>query len=71
MFKQSTEKEIIDKILNYQQFLKKWDDPSITRFQHVEKIESIPYMKLVEEDDFQRKSNQSEAEKKEDVKDIK
>ena len=59
MFKQSTEKEIIDKILNYQQFLKKWDDPSITRFQHVEKIESIPYMKLVEE------------EKKEDVKDIK
>tara|TARA_R110002126_G_scaffold63455_1_gene162546 strand:+ start:25 stop:207 length:183 start_codon:yes stop_codon:yes gene_type:complete len=60
MFKQSTEKEIIDKILNYQQFLKKWDDPSITRFQHVEKIESIPYMKLEEAE-----------EKKEDVKDIK
>jgi hypothetical protein len=60
MFKQSSEKEIIDKILNYQQFLKKWNDPSITRFQHVEKIESIPYLQLKEEE-----------EKKEDVKDIK
>lgn len=59
MFKQSTEKEIIDKILNYQQFLKKWNDPMITRFQHIEKINSLPYMKLEEE------------EKKEDVKDIK
>jgi hypothetical protein len=62
MFRKLPDQEIIDKILNYQQFLKKWDDPSITRFRHIEKIENVPYMELKEE---------KEVEKKEGIKEIK
>lgn len=65
MFKPQTEKELIDKILNYQQFLKKWDDPSITRFRHIEKIENVPYMELKEE------KEEKEVDKKEGIKEIK
>jgi len=57
MFRPQTEKELIDKILNYQQFLKKWDDPSITRFRHIEKIENVPYMELKEEKEVEKKED--------------
>lgn len=61
MFKQSTEKEIIDKIINYQQFLKKWEDPELSRFQHIEKI---PYMKMAEDE----KKEDEKEDKKEEIK---
>jgi len=64
-----TDSEIISNILNYQKFLKKWDDPEISRFQHIEKI---PYMKMVEDENKEEKvalidrfenSNKGKAEK--------
>lgn len=64
-----TDSEIISNILNYQKFLKKWDDPEIAKFQHIEKI---PYMKMVEDENKEEKvalidgfenSNKGKAEK--------
>lgn len=50
-----TDSEIISNILNYQKFLKKWDDPEIARFQHIEKI---PYM--VENKDKEEKEDKEQ-----------
>jgi len=65
-----SESEIIGNILNYHKFLKKWDDPSVSRFQHIQKIENVPYMELIEDEkkdeqkDGFKNPNQSEAEQK-------
>ena len=55
-----TDSEIISNILNYQKFLKKWDDPEIARFQHIEKI---PYMKMVEDENKDKEEKEEKEQK--------
>lgn len=55
-----TDSEIISNILNYQKFLKKWDDPEIARFQNIEKI---PYMKMVEDENKDKEEKEEKEQK--------
>jgi hypothetical protein len=56
-----SESEIISNIMNYHKFLKKWDDPSVSRFQHIQKIENVPYMELIEDEKKEQKEEKEVA----------